>query len=635
MLGVALLLGGGPAGAQVERQELPVLQGESPPPPAYQPQQPAYAPPPQPSYAPPQPPYAPQQPAYEPEQPAYQPQQPTYAPQQPAFQAQQPAYAPQQPAYQPQQPAYQPQQPAYQPQQPAYPPQQPAYAPQQQDTWRQPAQQTPYPGGGTQGSGSSPLPADLWRNVPAAELETLITQAPWPSPSPALTRLIARALATNAEADGDVKAKVGALMRAGRIEEVMTVLGGVGAPNEAGAAAVYAVALLAAGRDDEACGLGLGGTAAGAWRDSLAKRATFLIPAYCAARGGDGGGAELALNLARDNGVDTGMATAALAGAKPPPPRSVDVVDYLFLKLGHGASAAIAARATPDLLYLIARDPSAPAELRVTAAERAASLNIIDGATLAAAYGDAASRLPKAAQSPPALRAKLFATLKGRASSKIRAESIDALLASGRDAGIEIPMAQALAQATGGFAQETPGAGFAETGVRVAALAGDAEAAWQWTEAGDPRLRSWQLLLATSDPYGPNARAALDAGVDIALQSGLPGALLQRLVTVLDALGEEVPIPLWDLAGKTPQPAVGFLPETGALTSLKQAADSGDVGRTILLVAAVLGPDGPQGAHLIGLGDSLRALRRVGLDAEARRIGFEALYAHWPQRGKA
>ena len=424
-------------------------------------------------------------------------------------------------------------------------------------------------------------------------------------------------------------------MRAGRIEEVIAVLGGAGAPNEPGAAAVYAVALLAAGRDDEACGLGLGGARAGTWRDSLAKRAIFLIPAYCAARGGDRAGAELALNLARDNGVDTGMAAAALAGAKQPLPRSVDVVDYLFLKLGHSAGAGIAARATPDLLYLIARDQSAPAELRVAAAERAAALNVIDGTMLAAAYGDAASRLPKSAQSPPALRAKLFATLNGQASPKIRAELIDALLASGRDARIEIPMAQALAQVTGGFAQDAPGAGFAETGVRVAALAGDAEAAWQWTEAGDPRLRSWQLLLATSDPYGQNARAALDAGVDIALQSGLPGALLQRLVTVLDALGEEVPIPLWDLAGKTPQPADGYLPETGALTSLKQAADSGDVGRTILLVAAVLGPDGPQGAHLIGLGDSLRALRRVGLDAEARRIGFEALYAHWPQRGKA
>lgn len=557
-----------------------MLQGESPPPPAYAP----------------------------PQQPGYAPLRPSYTPQQPAYQ-------------QRQQPVYQPQKPAYAPPQPAYAPQQPAYAPQTN---------------GTQASGSSPLPGDLWRSVSAAELETLITQAPWPSRSPALSKLIARALETNAGGEGDIKAKVGALMRAGRIEEVIAVLGGAGAPNEPGAAAVYAVALLAAGRDDEACGLGLGAAAAGTWHDSLAKRAVFLIPTYCAARGADRGGAQLALNLARDSGVNVRMAAAALAGAKPPLPSRVDVIDYLFLKLGHAsAGAEIAARATPDLLYLVARDPSAAPELRVAAAERAAALNIIDGTALAAAYGDAASGLPKSAQSPPALRAKLFATLNGQASPKIRAESIDALLASGRDASIEISMAQALAQLAGGFAQDAPGAGFAETGVRVAALAGDAEAAWQWTEGADPRLRSWQLLLATSDPYGPNARGALDAGVDIALQSRLPGALLQRLVTVLDALGEEVPIPLWDLAGKTPQPADGYLPETGALTNLKQAADSGDVGRTILLVAAVLGPDGPQGAHLIGLGDSLRALRRVGLDAEARRLGFEALYAHWPQRGKA
>ena len=87
-------------------------------------------------------------------------------------------------------------------------------------------------------------------------------------------------------------------------------------------------------------------------------------------------------------------------------------------------------------------------------------------------------------------------------------------------------------------------------------------------------------------------------------------------------------------AGKTPQPNDGYLPETGVLTTLKEAADAGEVGRTVLLVAAALGPKGPAGAHLIALGDAVRALKRVGLDAEARRLGFEALYAHWPSRGK-
>jgi hypothetical protein len=463
-----------------------------------------------------------------------------------------------------------------------------------------------------------------------------VVQAPWPSPSPALTKLIAGALAENAGADGDLRVKVGALLRGGRVDELTGVLGA--APlSEPGAAAVYALALLAADRDEEACAIDLGAGAAGAGLDGAGRRVTFLIPAYCAARSGDSGGARLALDLARDSGVDVGVAAAALAGAgKRAPTRRVDVLDYLFLKLGEaGASADIAARATPELLFLLARDREVAPELRVAAAERAAALNIVDGTALATAYRDAAPALAKSAQSPAALRARLFATLDGQIAPKIRAESIDALLASGRDAKIEIPMAQALAQASQNLAQDRQGATIAETGVRVAALAGDDQAAWQWTQSGGAQSRSWQLLLATTDPYGQNARAALDTGVDIALQSGLPGALLQRLVTVLDALGEEVPIPLWELAAKTPQPADGYLPETGLLTSLQQSAERGEVGRTVLLAAAVLGPDGPQGAHLIGLGDSLRALKRVGLDAEARRLGFEALYAHWPQRGKA
>jgi hypothetical protein len=237
-------------------------------------------------------------------------------------------------------------------------------------------------------------------------------------------------------------------------------------------------------------------------------------------------------------------------------------------------------------------------------------------------------------QTPAALRARLFVALAGQSSGKMRADSIDALLASAKDTKIEGPMAEALAEASGALAQDGQAAGFAETGARVAALAGEDQAAWDWVAAGGEHGRSWQLLLAVADPASAQSRQALDAGVEIAQKSALPGSLLQRLVTVLDALGEEVPIPLWDLAGKTPQPDDGYLPETGLLTTLKEAADAGETGRTVLLVAAALGPDGPQGAHLIALGDGLRALKRVGLDAEARAIAFEALYAHWPSHGK-
>ena len=213
--------------------------------------------------------------------------------------------------------------------------------------------------------------------------------------------------------------------------------------------------------------------------------------------------------------------------------------------------------------------------------------------------------------------------------------SIDALLASGKDAGIEIAIAEALAETSAGLAQDPQAARFAETGIRVAALAGEDQAAWAWVETGGERVQSYELLLGAVDPYGERAREALSSGVEIATRSRLPGPVLQRLVTVLDALGEEVPIPLWELASKTPEPEDGYLPETGVLSALKEASDGGEVGRTVLLAATALGPKGPQDAHLIALGDALRALRRAGLDAEARRIALEALLRHWPSHGKA
>ena len=158
------------------------------------------------------------------------------------------------------------------------------------------------------------------------------------------------------------------------------------------------------------------------------------------------------------------------------------------------------------------------------------------------------------------MRARLFAAFESAPSAKIRAELIAALLASARDQDIEVPIAEALAQASAGLVDDPQAASFAETGVRVAALAGDEQSAWAWVETGGERVQSWQLLLAAADPQGPRAEAALAEGVEIALKGGLPPPLLQRLVTVLDALDYDVPIPLWDLASKTPQPETAICP---------------------------------------------------------------------------
>src|SRR5690606_657530 len=99
---------------------------------------------------------------------------------------------------------------------------------------------------------------------------------------------------------------------------------------------------------------------------------------------------------------------------------------------------------------------------------------------------------------------------------------------------------------------------------------------------------------------------------ELASHGRLDSALLHRLATVLDALQFNVPIPLWEAASRTPQPAGGHLPETGVLTELQDAAKKREFARTVLLVMKTLGPNGAEGANMIALGDSIRALRRAG-----------------------
>ncbi len=104
------------------------------------------------------------------------------------------------------------------------------------------------------------MPYDVWRGVDAATLERLLAASPLPSPSPALATLIARALATGDPASGpDLAPRIAALQRAGRVAEEVELLDRAVAANDPGALGRYALALLASGREDDACEVRLGG----------------------------------------------------------------------------------------------------------------------------------------------------------------------------------------------------------------------------------------------------------------------------------------------------------------------------------------------------------------------------------------
>ena len=71
--------------------------------------------------------------------------------------------------------------------------------------------------------------------------------------------------------------------------------------------------------------------------------------------------------------------------------------------------------------------------------------------------------------------------------------------------------------------------------------------------------------------------------------------------------------------------------QPGVLTALPDAAKKKEFGRAVLLAMKAIGPNGAESAHMIALGDAIRALKRAGLEADARRLGLEALLGSWPR----
>ena len=181
---------------------------------------------------------------------------------------------------------------------------------------------------------------------------------------------------------------------------------------------------------------------------------------------------------------------------------------------------------------------------------------------------------------------------------------------------------------------------FAETAAEIGLASGQYEMTRRWValatspDRPDTNLSHWLALTDIADPKASNRGADLEALLPLANRGRFQPEALHRVATVLDALNYNVPIPLWDAASRTPQPDGGYLPPTGVLSELQDAAKKKEYGRTVLLTMKTLGPNGAEGAHIIALGDSIRALKRAGLEPDARRLALEALLFAWP-RGAA
>ncbi len=492
----------------------------------------------------------------------------------------------------------------------------------------------------TDGSG---LPQDAWRGMDIKATEEALAGLQLPSRSAALTGLWSRLLAADIDAPQGARSpahfgalRLEALYRAGRLDAMGKRLG----------AGPDTDPILQAFRIRHALAMGNQATACTTSRGLMARRAELpkglvselhLLAGYCAAAEGNAAGAGLAADLAREAGVDAPVAMAALdalAGngkAGLVPPKLVRVLDYRLLELlGPIDPAQILDKAEPPLLAALALDDKADPGMRVAAAEVAARLSILAADQLLAIYAAA----PAGADMPALRRGELVRLIAAEAQAPRKLQLAKSMLEDARKAGLAQPVARVLALT---LKDVQPAAGLephGETATEIFLAGGDSAKARAF--ASTPEARHWLALidLAEATPTESQRAQNLVALDDMVRRNRFPAPLLHRLATVLDATDVNVPIPLWEAASRTPQPATGALPETGVLPQLQEAAKKKETARTVLLALRATNATGADGLHIIALGDTIRALRRAGLDRDARAFGVEALIAQWP-RGTA
>lgn len=496
----------------------------------------------------------------------------------------------------------------------------------------------------------SGLPYELWRGLTTAQVEEQIAGLEIPPRSAALhelwRRLIKSKVSPSSGTASDarfVSLRVEALDRSGLIDEAAQVLSDEPTANsDPLLATLLARSEIELGNRDRGCEIVKGITPQSAAIPQHIKGEAVLISGYCAALAGDMGTASFKAGLARELALETSgpdMLDAIASGAKPEiaKDRKISLLDYRILELkGDIDQASLVGRATPGLLAALALAPSTDPDLKLAAAEAAAAVNAIAPVDLAAIYRASSAH----SASPAAARAALFKAAENERTPLKKARTIRAFLDDARRAGLYWPALDLMAKPAQSLERVAEIGWFAETAVEASLAAGDFERARAWAAFGSSLdqssatggLTHWIALADIADPQPSTARTAnLGAVEQMARHGRFDPVVLHRLATVLDALDINVPIPLWDLASRTPQPSSGHLPDTGVLSDLAEASKKKEFGRTVLLAMRTLGPSGAEGAHMIALGDSIRALRRAGLEADAHRLALEGLFTSWPR----
>jgi hypothetical protein len=494
----------------------------------------------------------------------------------------------------------------------------------------------------------SGLPYEIWSGLSAEQFAQAIAALELPPRSPTLHALWRRLIASDATpADGVGNARftalrVEALDQSGLVDEAAAVLAkDPAADSDPLLRALTARSEIGLGNMERGCEIGKGLVATRSELPKPIEADIILINGICAASQGNRAAAGIQAGLMREldlGGAGADLLDAVAGGLNPefPADTKLTLLDYRIAALANDVDwKKMIAAASPALLAGLAHDPRVSPDVRLLAGEKAAALNSIPIQDLAALY-----RTDGAGSDAGTIeREGLFKSAEMERTPLRKARLIRAFLDEARRADLYWQALLLMAEQTRAL-EPTPEIGwFAETAIEINLASGNYDGARAWTRIGDAfepspsggnRLAHWVALADIADP-GAGAAGSASSIAHMSLDARFDPALLHRLATVLDALGMGVPTALWDLASRSPQPAGGHLPDTGVLSELSNASQKKQFGRTVLLVLRTIGPQGSEAAHMIALGDALRALKRAGLSAEARQLALEALLGAWPR----
>lgn len=501
-------------------------------------------------------------------------------------------------------------------------------------------------------SGKTALPAGTWQGLDAASVEQLLGPATLPPASAALNALLERVMAEKVSDRRLDAARIAALLRAGRFQQAARLRQQAGSTASEHRALIDVKLDLASGATDAGCSRVKEMVAAPDKLPRAQRGEAIVLAGYCAIVAGNRQAGELAAELARDAGYNRPFVLELLTtiangdAVRAAVPQRVSLLDALLVQQLKEPDATLVdgmlERADAGFLALIAGDPNAAPSLRLAAAERAAGAHILPPAALADAYR-AAAGAPTGRSNAAQDRAQLFATAERNRAQFARTRAIRSLLDSARRDGLYEVVGAAVVPLVRQLRPAQEISWFTETAIEVLAAGADYGAAREWVRADtagrrgpSSRLDHWLALLDIADPELPRGQRGRSLGVleNLALQGRFSPATLHRLATVLDALDYNVPVPLWNLASRTQQPQTGHLPATGMLSAMKTASEAGQVAATTLYAIRTIAPAGVKSTHLLGLGETIRALKKAGLTRTARRLGFEALFVVWPRSAR-